>query len=82
MSSGWGSDLSLMAQITSLGSGLVIGRWLQTKALIWLISFAACGVAMIAHLMYDGQGAFLIMLYAPLIYWLSIAGRDQWRPDR
>jgi hypothetical protein len=71
-----GETLSLMGQLGSMALAVVIGRFvLKSSAQIRLVSLAGAVGAMVSHMMYDGQGAFLLLLFAPIIYFISVAGR-------
>jgi hypothetical protein len=72
------STLSLIAQIGSMALAAIIGRYLlRSTALIWLAAFlGACG-ATAASMMHDGQGAFVLLLCTPVIYFFAVAGRDE-----
>ena len=73
-----GATLSLVGQLGSMALGAIIGRFLlKSAALIWLASFVGAFGAVIAHILYDGQGAFLFLLFTPVIYFAAVAGRDE-----
>lgn len=56
----------------------IVGRFLlKSAASVWLISFLGAVGAMVAHILYDGQGAFLLLLFTPVIYFAAAAGRDE-----
>lgn len=56
----------------------IIGRFLlKSAAMIWLVSFLGALGAMVADIIYDGQGAFVALLYTPVIYFAAVAGRDE-----
>lgn len=68
--------LSLVGQIGSMVFALLIGRFaLKTRSEIWAVAFAGAIVAMIAHMVFDGQAAFLLLIYAPVIYFMATVGR-------
>ncbi len=53
-----------------------VGRlWLKSSAAIWGIALLAAGVAMVSSILIDGQGAFLVLIYAPVIYAIAAVGR-------
>jgi hypothetical protein len=55
-----------------------VGRFLlKSAALIWLVSFVGAFGAMMAAIFYDGQGAFLSLLFTPVIYYAAVAGREE-----
>ena len=71
------SMLSLVGQIGSMVVALIIGRFaLKRRWAIWIVSFLGAIGAMLANIMVDGQDAFLMVIYAPLIYLFAVAGRD------
>jgi hypothetical protein len=78
--------LSLCGQLSSMLLAFVIGRWLlNQRAVILLVACLGAAGAMVAHILVDGQGAFILMIYAPIIYCAAIVGRhglDQPRRDR
>ena len=39
-------------------------------------AFAGAFGAMVAHIMVDGQGAFALLIYAPVIYLFAAVGRQ------
>ena len=68
--------LSGVAQILALAVAFLIGRFILKKRNdIWVVAFFGAIVAMIAHILVDGQGAFLLLMYAPVIYFASVVGR-------
>ena len=72
------STLSLIAQIGSMALAAIVGRFLlRSTVLIWLAAFLGALGAMAAHIMHDGQGAFVLLLYTPVIYFVAVAGRDE-----
>ena len=73
-----GSALSLVGQLGSMAIAAVIGRFvLKSKTLIWFVAFLGAFGAMVANILYDGQGAFLLLFFTPLIYFAAVAGRDE-----
>ncbi len=61
----------------------IIGRFmLKSAAMILLVSFLGAAGAMAAHIMYDGQAAFVLLLYTPVIYFAAVAGRDEFAANR
>ena len=70
------ANLSLYAQLGALIAAVIIGRFvLRSRGLIMLVSFLGCVGAMFAHIVVDGQGAFIYVLYTPIIYFAAVAGR-------
>lgn len=68
--------LSLLGQLGSMVLALVVSRFvLKSRSAIWLVAFAGAFGAMLAHILVDGQGAFLLILYAPVMYLIAVAGR-------
>ena len=68
--------LSLAAQLGSILVALIAGRFVVTsRAAVWGVALAGAVGAMVAHIMVDGQGAFLLLIYAPLIYFMAVIGR-------
>jgi hypothetical protein len=56
----------------------IAGRFLlKSRLLICLIAFLGASGAMVAHILYDGQGAFALLLFTPIIYFAAVAGRDE-----
>lgn len=75
---GWSDDLwSLMGQLISLGGALLIGRFaLRSRPEIFAISLLGGFLAMVSHILVDGQGAFLLLGYGPIVYGIAVAGRS------
>ena len=48
---------------------------MRLRAAIMLVAFLCAAGAMLAHMIVDGQGAFLYIIATPFIYLLAIAGR-------
>jgi hypothetical protein len=70
------ATLSLVGQLGSMVLALLVGRFvLKSRSAIWLVAFGGAFGAMVAHILVDGQGAFLLMIYAPLIYVFAVIGR-------
>jgi len=70
------SDLSLCSQALALGMAAALGRfWLRSRSAIWLASFAGALGAMAANILVDGQGAFLLLVYVPVVYFVAVIGR-------
>jgi hypothetical protein len=68
--------LSLVGQFGSMVLAVLVGRFvLKSRAQIWLVAFAGAFGAMVAHILVDGQGAFLLLIYAPVIYLIAVVGR-------
>jgi hypothetical protein len=71
-----GAALSLVGQLGSMILAAIVGRFLlKSRLLILLIAFIGAFGAMVADIMYDGQGAFLLLAYAPVIYLVAVVGR-------
>jgi hypothetical protein len=72
--------VSFIAQCLCLLIATLIGRFAcKSRNAIWLIAFTGAFGAMVSSILYDGQGAFLLILYAPLIYFFAVAGRSDLR---
>lgn len=70
------STLSLLAQVGSMICAVFVGRFrLKSKSAIWVAAFAGVAGAMVAHVPVDGQGAFALLFFAPVIYFLAVVGR-------
>jgi len=70
------ATLSLVGQLGSMILALLVGRFvLKSRPAIWLVAFAGAFGAMVAHILVEGQGAFLLLIYAPVIYFISVVGR-------
>ena len=55
---------------------LLVGRFvLKSRSAIWLAAFAGALGAMVAHIVVDGQAAFLLLIYAPIVYAIAVVGR-------
>jgi len=55
---------------------LLCGRFvLKSRAAIWIIAFAGAFGAMVSNMLVDGQGAFLLLIYTPIIYFAAVIGR-------
>jgi hypothetical protein len=73
-----GATLSLAGQLGSMALAAAAGRFLlMSSALIWLVALLGAAGAMIAHILYDGQGAFGLLIFTPVIYFAATAGRDE-----
>lgn len=77
-----GAMLSGVCQLLAFVGGVLIGRRMTNHAMILLVAAVASVTAMMANIVYDGQGAFIWLFAAPLIYMLAIVGRDEFRRDR
>lgn len=74
---GW---LSLWGQLGSLGLALIVGRFfMRSRAVILLVSVLGAVGAMFANILVDGQGAFLFLIFAPLVYAVAVVGRRNLR---
>lgn len=70
------ATLSLAGQLAAMIVALFVGRCaLKSRGAIWIASFLGALGAMAAHMLVDGQGAFLLLIYAPVIYLFAVAGR-------
>ena len=71
------ATLSLLAQLGSMGVAAAVGRFLlKSRVFIFLVSVAGAAGAMWANMVVDGQGAFMMLAYAPVIYFVATVGRD------
>ena len=76
-----GSLLSLVAQLGAMALAAAVGRFaLRSRASIWAVCFLGAGGAMIANILVDGQGAFIMLFYAPVIYFVATVGRTDLDP--
>ena len=74
------ATLSLLGQIGALGLALAVGRFvLRSRTAIGLCAFGGAALAMVAHMLYDGQGAVAMLISVPVIYFLAVLGRP-WLP--
>ena len=70
------ATLSLVGQLSSMVLALLVGRFaLKSRSAIWVAAFAGALGAMVAHILVDGQGAFVLLVYAPVIYLIAVVGR-------
>ena len=70
------ATLSLVGQLGSMVLALLVGRFvLRSRSQIWLVALAGAFGAMVADILVDGQGAFLMLIYAPVIYLAAVVGR-------
>jgi hypothetical protein len=68
--------LSFCGQVVALGLAAIIGRfWLKSRNAIWVVSFLGAIGAMVAKILVDGQAAFLLILFSPMIYVFAVVGR-------
>ena len=68
--------ISLVAQLGSMILAGVIGRFfLKSRVSILLVSFLGAFGAMVANILVDGQGAFLLLVFTPVIYFAAVVGR-------
>jgi hypothetical protein len=68
--------LSLAGQLGVMVLALLVGRLaLRSRSAIWLVAIAGAFGAMVAHILVDGQGAFLLLISAPVINFLAVVGR-------
>src|SRR5438045_2827910 len=62
------ATLSLVGQVSSMVLALLVGRFvLKSRSAIWVAAFAGAFGAMVANILVDGQGAFVLLIYAPVI---------------
>jgi hypothetical protein len=72
--------ISLFAQLGSMVLAGVVGRFLmKSRTAILLVLFLGAFGAMVANIMVDGQGAFLYLVFTPVIYFAAVAGRHDLR---
>jgi hypothetical protein len=72
--------LSLVGQLGAMALALVIGRFAtRSRAAILLVSLLGTIGAMVANILVDGQGAFMFLIFTPVIYFAAIAGRRDLR---
>lgn len=70
------ATFSLAGQLASMILALLIGRFvLKSRSAIWIMAFLGAIGAMCAHILVNGQGAFLLLIYAPVIYFIAVVGR-------
>ncbi len=70
------ANLSLAGQLGSMVLALLVGRFtLKSRSAIWVVAFAGAFGAMVAHILFDGQGAFMLLIYAPVIHFIAVVGR-------
>jgi hypothetical protein len=68
--------ITLGAELGSMVLAGAVGRLLmRSRAAILLVSFLGAFGAMVANIMADGQGAFLYLVFAPVVYFAAVAGR-------
>jgi hypothetical protein len=71
------ATLSLVGQLASMAVAALIGRFvMKSRPMIWIICFLGAFGAMCAHIAVDGQGAFILLIYTPLIYAAAVVGRN------
>ena len=74
--SGQAATLSLVGQLGSMVLALLVARFaLKSRSAIWVAAFVGAFGAMVAHILVDGQGAFMLLIYAPVIYFVAVVGR-------
>lgn len=70
--------LSLAGQLGSMIIAVLVGRFaLKSKVTIWLAAFIGALGAVVAHILVDGQGAFVLLIYTPVIYFFAVVGRRE-----
>lgn len=68
--------LSLIGQLGSMVGAALIGRLvLKSRSSIWLAAWFGGFGAMCSHIAVDGQGAFVLLIYVPVIYFVATVGR-------
>lgn len=72
------ATLSLIGQLLALAIGLVGALRAKRRYTAWGWAMLGGIGAMVAHMMYDGQGAFIYVFAIPVIYLLANVGH----PDR
>ena len=70
------SALSFAGQLASMTLAAMIGRKFKSRSFIWAVAFAGALGAMIAHMLVDGQGAFVLMPFMPMIYFVAVNRRE------
>lgn len=74
------SAWSGFGQLGAMGLAFIAGRFfMRSRPAILLVSASGAFGAMVAHIMVDGQGAFGLLLYMPIIYFASVVGRRNLR---
>lgn len=71
------ATFSLIGQILALVVGLVGALCAKSRYTIWGWAMLGGFGAMVAHIMHDGQGAFVWVFAIPIIYGLAIVGRPE-----
>jgi membrane-bound metal-dependent hydrolase YbcI (DUF457 family) len=68
--------LSLVGQLGSFFVAIVVGRTVcKSKSAIVVAAVLGGLGAIVSHVLVDGQGACVLMGFAPIIYLFSVAGR-------
>ncbi len=68
--------LSLIGQLGSMLLAVLVGRFVcKSLSSIWVVSFLGAIGAMCAHIVVDGQGACMLIIFAPVLYVLASVGR-------
>lgn len=68
---------SLCGQTLSLAVALLVGRCLlRRRSSIRITCMLGAVLAMVSHIIVDGQGAFLLLLFGPILYALATGGRS------
>lgn len=74
------SMLSLAGQALSIILAIIIGRcYVTDRNTIWFISFLGALGVFLCLVFVDGQGAFLAIFFAPMIYLFAVGGRSDLR---
>lgn len=68
--------LNLLAQLGCLIAAAILGRFrLRSRLAIFGVAVAGAFAAMVAHILYDGQGAVAMVIFVPIIYVVATVGR-------
>jgi hypothetical protein len=74
------SAWSGFGQLGAMGLAFIVGRFfMRSRPAILLVSALGAIGAMVAHIMVDGQGAFVLLVFMPIIYALAVRGRRDLR---
>ncbi len=76
------ATFSLIGQILALVIGVVGALRARRRYTAWGWAMLGGFGAMVAHIMYDGQGAFVWVFAVPVIYWVAVAGRSDLDPPQ
>lgn len=70
------ATFSLIGQLLALAIGDVGALRAKRRYTAWGWAMLGGFGAMVAHIMYDGQGSFVYVFVIPMIYGLAAAARD------